>query len=88
LYEVDGLNKVYNLGEIGENTTIKFKERFDELKNYFQSNEIMFNIMSIVKDDYKDLLDEKEKIRKNITGLSMISMEKGIELDIDEDIID
>lgn len=48
----------------------------------------MFNIMSIVKDDYKDLLVEKEAIRKNATGISMIGMEKEIELNIDEELID
>jgi len=48
----------------------------------------MFNIMSIVKEDYKDLISELSKLKKEITGISMVAMEKNIELEINENVLD
>lgn len=44
--------------------------------------------MSIVKDDYKELIAGLSKQKKEITGISMVAMEKNIELDINEDVLD
>lgn len=34
------------------------------------------------------MLKEKDRIKKSLTGLSMVGMEKEIDLQIDEDLID